>query len=287
MIKNLTKTVGLVIVIATLAGGCRSTTEYKKLTEAGSKYTTAVNDLLLKAGDIRINATSEQLLKDDRITNQTVANYEKLSQLDEKRLDILNKIRIHNQLLQSYFSKLQELANSDAPEQTKTAIDDISNNLNAVGKKLQESSLIANKGLIKGGASLIIDSKIHGALREELEKRNQTIRQELTIQKEVLNALGESMQQDVELIKSAQEERLVIRPLTQSEPISKEDEWIQTRNRILSMNTKIAEVKSASTALGEFQDIYEASVQGKLSIAHLNNVLQDIDSFIALVENNK
>ena len=287
MIKNLTKTVGLVVVIAALASGCRSNTEYKKLTEAGNKYTLAVNQLLTTAGDIRIDATSEQLLKDDRISNRSVDNYTKLSQVDRDRLKVLNDIRIHNQLLQAYFSKLQELAHSDAPEQTKKEIDGIANNLNSIGKKLQGTNLIANKAVFQGVANIIVDSQIRGAMREELEKRNKTILQELTIQQEILNALGDSMQQDVALIKSAQEQRLVIRPLIQPEPIVQQDEWIQTRKKILTMDRKIAELRQASTALGEFKDIYQASVQGKLSIARINGVLQDMDSFLALIEKNK
>lgn len=285
--KNLRQTVTLFAVIAALISGCRSTNDYKKLTEAGNKYAHAVNQLLTTAGDIRIEATSEQLLRDDKISNQSAVEYTNLSQLDDERLEIINDLRTHNLLLQSYFFKLQELTNSHASAQAKTEIEGIVTNLNKVSQKLRLSNLITNKSLFQGITNFVVDSQIRGALREELEKRNKTIFQELIIQQEMLNELGDSIEQDVELIKLGRERRLVVRPLTQPEPILKEEEWIQTRKNILTMDRKIIEFKNASATLGEFKEIFKASVEGKLSIKHLNNVLKDIDSFLASVGNNK
>lgn len=287
MIKNCYKTVALVSIIAFLTTGCRSLEEYKKLAEAGNEYAHAVNELLTTAGNIRIEASSEQFLRDDRLSNQSVDEYVKVSQLDKERLRILNDIRSHNLLLQSYFSKLQDLTNSNASDEAKAEIEGITSNLNKIGQKLQGSNWIANKGVFQGITNLVVNSQIRGALREELEKRNKTIILELTIQQEMLKALSDSLDHDVELIKLAREQRLVVRPLIQPELIQDEDGWIQNRKNILTMDRQIAALKTASAALGEFKEIFQAFVEGKLTIKRLNNVLQDIDSFIAIVENNK
>ncbi|BAY43049.1 hypothetical protein SAMD00079811_06270 [Scytonema sp. HK-05] len=287
MRKNIHKTVAVFAVIAALTSGCRSSEEYKKLTQAGNQYAHAVNELLTAASEIRIEATSEKLLQDDRILNQNENDYRTISKDDEEKLTIINDIRSHNQLLQNYFSKLQDLATSDAPDKAKTEIDGIAGNLNSVSKKLQGSDLITNKSLLQGVTNLVINSQIRGALREELEKRHEVILKELTIQQEVLNTLSDSMKKDVKSIQSAQEIRLVIRPLIQPKPIKNEDEWVQSRKKILLMDRKIEEIKNASNALGEFKEIYQASVEGKLTLARLNNHLQDIDSFLALVQNTK
>ncbi|ARV61010.1 hypothetical protein BZZ01_22435 [Nostocales cyanobacterium HT-58-2] len=287
MRKNIRQTVAIFAVIAALTSGCRSSEEYKKLTKAGNEYAIAVNELLTAAGDIRIESNSEKLLQDDKILNQSETDYRTLSQQDEDWLKILNDIRTHNELLQAYFSKLQALATSDAPEQAKTEIDGIAGNLNSIGHKLQNSTLITNKSILQGATNLVISSQIRGALREELEKRHEVILKELTIQQEVLNTVSSSIEQDVKSIKSAQEVRLVIRPLIQIEPIKNEDEWIKTRKNILLMDRKIEEIKKASTALREFKEIFQASLEGKLTQARLNEHLQDIDTFFALIQNTK
>ncbi len=286
MIKKYCKTIAVVAVIAALTSGCRSSDEYRKLTEAGNKYAQAVNSLLITAADIHLESSSEQILKDDRLTNQTIQEYQKYSQLDEERLHIINDLRLHNQLLQAYFSKLEDLANSDAPHQSATEIEGIVSNLNSVGQKLHQSDLITHKGVFPRITRLVVDSQIRGALKQELEKRHQIILRELTLQQEMLNALGDSMQHEIELIKQAREERLVIRPLIQDELIQNEDGWIQTRKNILTMDRKVTELKNASQTLGEFKEVFQASVEGKISIQRLNTALKEIDSFIALVEIN-
>ncbi len=281
--KNFHKTVALVAVLAAFTTGCRSTAEYKKLAEAGNKYAQAVDQLLITAGDMSITATSEKMLETARISPISLAKYEELNQADKDRLQILQELRHHNQLLHDYFSRLQELATSDAPERVQAEIEGIVNNLNASSQKLQSSNLITHKGVIQAVTSLVVDSKIRGALRDELEKRNQTVLQELTIQQEMLDALRDSIQHDAKIIQSLREGRLVVRPLMQSQPIEQEDEWIQKRKYVLTLNTKIAELQEASTALGEFKEIFQAAVSGKLSLERLNNGLKDIDAFLALV----
>lgn len=103
MKKYFSKTVIIFTVIATLTTGCRSSEEYKKLTDAGTKYAEAVNELLTTAGDIRIDLTSEQILRDDRQSNQSLENYTQRSQSDLKRLQVIEEVRNHNTLLKNTF----------------------------------------------------------------------------------------------------------------------------------------------------------------------------------------
>lgn len=287
MHRNFRKTVAIAAVIATLASGCRSTDEYKKLADAGNKYTHAVNELLTAAGNIKLEATSEQILRDDIDSNQSARDYNERSDLDKERLKILNDLRSHNLLLRDYFSKLYELANADAPDEAKAEIEGIANNLNTMGQKLRGSNLINKPSVFSPIASLVVTSQIRGALREELEKRSPAIMLQLTLQQEMLDELGSSIEHDMNTIKSAQEQRLIVRPLTHTDPISNENEWIQTRRTILTMDRKIAELKAANAALGEFKEVFQAFVEGKLSIQRLNSVLKDIDSFLAQIESVK
>ncbi|QLE41337.1 hypothetical protein FD723_13410 [Nostoc sp. C052] len=287
MNKKFCKVVAMFVVTATLATGCRSTEEYKKIAEAGNKYAEAVDQLLIAAGDIRIEASSEKFLRNDRVTNLNVADYNKVSQVDDRRIEILGKIRKHNHLLQAYFAKLFELADSQAPQQASTEIEGITSNLNKIGKELQGSDLITDPSVFAGVTNVIVGSQLRGALREELEKRNKTIVLELTIQKELLQALSQSIEQDMALIKIAQEERLVIRPLIQEELISDNKEWIEFRKDVLTMQRRSNELKEASEALEEFKNVFQNFIEGKLTIQRVNGFLREIDSFLAIVEASK
>ncbi|MEH2095019.1 hypothetical protein [Nostoc sp.] len=285
--KNLHQVVIIFVLIASITTGCRSTDEYKKFANAGSQYTNAVDKLLDTASNIRIDTTSEQLLRNDRILNQTIEDYQKLAQVDEERLEVLGKLRKHNKLLGDYFRLLNELASSDAPTRAQGEIAGVVDNLNNIGKQLQVSNLITNSGLIQGITNLVVSSQIRGALRDELEKRNRTIMLELTIQKEMLKALGDSITQDVKLIRIAREERFIIRPLIQDTAISDADTWIETRRNLLIMEARGKELNEASKTLSNFQKVFQDFVEGKLSLARLNAFLQDVDAFLQLVEADK
>ncbi|MBW4510276.1 MAG: hypothetical protein KME64_27710 [Scytonematopsis contorta HA4267-MV1] len=280
------------LLVATVSTGCRSTDDYKKLAETGDKYTQAVDELLTTAGKITIEASSEQLLQEDRRLKPlnitvTATRYQEVSEVDEKRLQLLRDISNHNFLLQAYFQKLFVLADSKAPESAKTQVEGIVGNINKISQGLQKSDLITNPGVFSGISSLIVSSQIRGLLREELEKRNQTIMLELTIQEELLKALSASIEKEIAIIKQIREERFVIIPLTQNELVPNDDSWIETRKQILVMRKKSEEIKQASQKMAEFKTLFQNFVEGKLSLKSLNQFLKDIDSFLAILEENK
>lgn len=277
----------IVTVLATVISSCRSTDDYKRLAEAGTQYAVAVDSLLDTAGNIKLDATSEQLLKNDRLLNQTPNDYIELSQLDVEKLQILEELRAHNQLLKRYFERLQELATSNAPQQAQSEIEGIAGNLNVIGKKLRGSSLVTNTEVFKGITGFVVSSKIRGALRDELIKRGETINLELTTQEELLDVLGKSTKHDLQLIQLAQEQRLVIRPLIQPELISNEEAWIATRKSILTGQKNANQLIAASAAITDFKEIFQSFVEGETDSARINTLLTDIESFVALINTFK
>ncbi|PAX59814.1 hypothetical protein [Brunnivagina elsteri] len=278
---NIKKSLVLFTVMATLTTGCHSKDEYKKFSDAGNKYTTAIESLLISAGDIRIKATSEKILANDQLSNQTIAEYKQLSETDEKRLQIINDLIQHNQLLHAYFQKLENLATSDAPERAKYEIEGITTNLSEIGEKLQATDLIRGRSLISSVANLAIDAKISGTLRKVVEKHNPLIMKELTIQQEMLKALSIDITSDIKTIKNAEEYRLVIEPLVDAKAISNKKEWIDMRQEVLSMQKKSFEFKKASETLGEFKEVYQAFLTGKTSKTNLNDFVKNVNTFIA------
>ncbi|MEH1799329.1 MAG: hypothetical protein V7L13_09180 [Nostoc sp.] len=280
MIKRFHKTAAIFATIAALTSGCHSREGYKQLAEVGNKYSQAVDQLLITAGNIKIDKTSEEILdKKIRENHVSSTDYQKISQPAKVRLKLLNELRNHNRLLEAYFSKLQELASSDAPNEAKTAIAGIADNLNSSGANLQRIQSV----IVSPIATIVLDSQINGALGEELKQRKEIIFQELAIQEELLKFLSEDIQGDVERIQELQEQRLVIQPLNQLQPIPDQEQWIAERSNILTMNIKIEGLVRASNTLKEFKQTFQDSLEGKTSVTHLNYVLKDIDSFLMLV----
>ncbi|GJD22192.1 hypothetical protein RIVM261_071480 [Rivularia sp. IAM M-261] len=289
MLPKFRQTFILVAVVAALSTGCRYQKEYSKITEAGNQYTTAVDQLLSKASDLQVDASSEQLLLDDKLSNQTQEAYDNLNKQDQEMLQIISDMREHNRLLQRYFHKLRQLARSDAPEETQKEIDGIASNIQTISSRLQTSSFFANRGILGRVGKLVINAKIDGALRKELEKRDNTILQELTIQESMLGSLKGFMEHRIKLIQDARETRLLIRPLIDKEPIEAglAQTWIDERRQMFLFDQHIVEIKNASSALKEFKDIYKASVEGNINSARLNNALEDINTFLALLVDTK
>ncbi|MBD2492298.1 hypothetical protein [Aulosira sp. FACHB-615] len=296
MTRNFHKTFVVVAIIATFASGCRSTDEYKKFAEAGNNFAEATNSLLMDAEKITINTTSERLLSDrktsgefqpsDEAAKKFVDRYTELSEQDKKRLELIKELRRHNQFLQAYFNKLIELAGSDSPDRSKAAVESIANNLQNSGSKIVGLSPIKIDRL-PSVTKIVLDARIRGALREELEKRKFTIYQEITFQEKVLKQISDSVETDIKTLRDLQEYRLVLKPLTQLEDIN-DDTWIKKRYEVLTQDAEVVtKIKDASDKLTKFKELFIASIEGDLTSKRLNNFIQETNSFSALVSSQQ
>ncbi|MEO1184929.1 MAG: hypothetical protein AAFX46_09580, partial [Cyanobacteria bacterium J06636_27] len=206
---------------------------------------------------------------------------------DKEMLEIISRIRQHNSLLGEYFNTLNQLAVSKAPDNLQTEITGIATNLQTIGSQLQTSPLLPRPMVIGEIGKLVVNSKIDGVLKNELEQRHPIILKQLKIQEEMLTILSELMKTRVESIKEARERRLVINPIVGSEPISSPKQWMDLRKEILLMDKQVQEIEKASGALYDFQNIYKAAVEGKVNSQYLNSTLEDIDRFLALLQDNQ
>lgn len=296
MMRNFHKTFIVVAIIATFASGCRSTDEYKKFAEAGNNFAETTNSLLIDAEKITINTTSERILNDrknsgefqssDEAAKNFVARYTKLSNEDKNRLELIKELRRHNQFLQAYFNKLIELAGSGSPDRSKAAVESIASNLQNSGSKLVGLSPIKIDRL-PSVTKIVLDARIRGALREELEKRKSTIYQEITLQEKILKQISESVETDITALRDLQEYRLVLKPLTRSAEVD-EETWITTRYEVMTRNAEVvSKIKDASDQLTKFKELFIASIEGDLTSKRLDNFIQETNSFSALVSSQQ
>ncbi|MBN3878088.1 hypothetical protein [Nostoc sp. JL23] len=296
MMKNFHKTLTVIVIIATFTSGCRSKDEYKKFAESGKVFAEATNSLLDTAGNITINTTSERLLSDrittreGKLSNEATIKfferYRELSKKDKERLELIKELRNHNQFLQDYFNKLIQLADSDSPDRSKAALESIANNLQNSGSKLIKLSPIKIDRL-PSVTKIVLDARIRGALREELENRKDIIYQEITIQEKLLKLISDSMKNEIKILQDLQEYRLVIKPLIQLEDLDK-DTWIETRYKVLIQDAEIiSKINNVSDTLTKFKAIFIASIEGKITSNRLNNFIQETNSFSAFFSDQK
>jgi hypothetical protein len=239
---------------------------------------------LITAGNTKIDATSESLLQDDALSNQTVASYEKLSSVDRERLVIIRRLHTRAQLLARYFGLFNELATSDAPQHAQQEVGAVVTSLNTIGQKLRGSDLVANPDVFNTVTQVAVGLKIRGLARKELTERKETIQVELTTQEVLLKALSGSSEKDLKIATQSMEQRLVIQPLIAVAPIAKPDQWVADRRKVLTAQETVAELDTASAAAKRLRGAFEDLVQDKLNLQQLNTLLADLESLLTIAE---
>lgn len=278
--------VTLVLVGGGLSTGCATTQEYAGFAQAGSSYAAAVDRLLVASRDTTIDATSNKLLQNDALANLTLEQYRKQSETDLMRIEVIQGLRLHADLLGRYFRTMSKLTDSTAPADVKAALNGTVDGLNAVGKQLRGTPLLSADAKSAVGAigQLVVSAKIRGALGEELRARETTLRQELALQEQLLKALAEAIAQDLKVMAQIREERQVVTPLTEVKPIANPDQWIAARRSVLLTTPEIAELHNASRAAADMRDAFEDLLAGRLSMARLLGVITDLEAIITIAE---
>ena len=278
----------LILASSFLTVGCRDTEEYQKVSQAGNAYISAVNALLDSSAIISIDTSSERLLASDLLSNIDQETYESFSDADLRWLSLLGQVRQHNQLLAEYFTLLGDLAGSDAPDRSKTAIESISENLVSIGGELSSNPNIASK-LAGPVTRLVVSGQIRGALRDELEQRKDVIQDELILQEALLEVLAEQISDDLGQIRRFQEDRLIEEPLLAESPMSaaQHNLWIKERRRILLLQTTSDKLVAAKEASTKFRGLFEALIEDGLNIQRIDSFLEDIEEILKTIESTQ
>jgi hypothetical protein len=285
--------IALFLVFLTLTAGCKPTKEYANLAEVGTKYGVAVDNLLVATGNIEIDATSEKLLSDAALSKLSLKQYRSVSTEDERLLEVIARLRLHVKLLSRYFGLLYQLATSDAPDRAKTAIGDGSSgvigNLNTIGTQLRGSGFLTGNAAVAAGpiTSLVVSGIIRGALKDELNARQITIRRELELQERLLKVLSARIRHDLEVTQNIREQRLVIEPLTSGKPIANPDQWVANRRSVLTMKLAADQLQTASESVKKLREAFEDLISGKLTLDRVDSLIADFDSLLTIAEKLK
>src|SRR5262249_11924520 len=161
---------GLLAVVLLASTGCAATSEYAKFAQAGSDYASALDHLLIAAGQTSVDATSERLLQDDAVSNQDLKSYRTPSHVDEERPVPIAKLRAHAHLLAAYFRLLGDFATSDASARAEASVGAVVDSLNRLGGQLRSRGSVPNSETLAGAAPLVVGARVNAALKRELER---------------------------------------------------------------------------------------------------------------------
>lgn len=281
---NQPRSMSCLVFISALMIGCATPpkSEFATFAQVGTGYAVAVDKLLSAAGTAQVDSTSWTLVVERRVTGMDDKTYSDKNHSDLSRLEQISRLRQHAQLLGQYFGLLEALASSDAPERTKASIDGIVSELN----NLRQGMPPLVSALPQIG-SVAVDFKIRVALREELDKRKDVIREHLTIQEQMLQELNKQIKHALSLNKEAQEQILVIEPLLSKTSLKDSEDWVSTRRRVIYTSLTIDELGKASRAATKLREAFEGLISGEATIGRLNALITDIENLLSVAETIK
>jgi hypothetical protein len=248
---------------------------------AGTVYANSLDSLLTRSEAAAVDATSERLLQDDQLSNQTVASYARLSSIDEQRLEITSRLRKHARLLARYFAALDQLSSSKAPDQAEQSITGVADQLNTLGDELRHSPLISNSSIVSKAAGFAVGQIRNKMLRDELAKRHDALDRELATEEALISALGRAIEHDVDLAREAREQREVIDPLVATAPISNPDAWIAARRETLLSSKRIAELDTAVEAVRALRMAFDQLCSGNSDKTTVRSLLSDVEGMLS------
>ena len=283
---NITKSILLIPLAALLLSGCAThqRSEYAAFTEAGAEYAQAIDKILVTAGQVQIDYTSWVLASDKHqsgVGDRT--KYDQLTYYDKKILEDLQNLRKHTGLLATYFTQLEALATSNAPERTKDAIEKTVGKMTKLSVTLGASLPTEVPGLSEAG-NVLIDLRIRSALEEELETRKKIIHQALQVHEELLTFLTTRISDQITFIKNTKENLLVRSPFIDKSPLTKPEEWVANRHEVVYLPISAEEIRAASKAAKKMREAFKDLLAGKDTIGTINALVIDIKSILAVAD---
>ncbi|MCW3095924.1 MAG: hypothetical protein JWL77_1542 [Chthonomonadaceae bacterium] len=291
LIRGRLRRLSLTLMLATgflpVIGCGRSAQDHARFAQAGSTYAAALDDLLVVAGDVDIDAHSAKLLQTRAAGTVPDAALKQFADEDKARLETIGRLRTHARLLADYFGRLNDLATSGAPADASKAVEGTVAALSTVGKELRDPNLTklsADQSKFGVVTNLIVSSAIRGKLNAELKARQQTIRQELQTQEVLLKALSDDINQNVQVSANIREDLLVDTPLKAGVPASQFDAWIAMRRSVLEAPGTVKQLGVASDDVHKLREVFEDLLQNKLNRQRIDSIITDFSSLLSVAE---
>lgn len=278
------------LLAAALLPACTTTARiggFREFADAGVAYADAADAFLEEAGDAAIDADShvlmvarERLLDDaDRAEELVQAN-----RLLRERLALLSDLRHHGHLLRAYFLAIAALADNEASFEMSRATDEIVRSLGSLDEKIR-SAKVGGRTVADFTGS-VVEIAVAGfqraALEQELRAHGALIERELDLQRASMQAIGEQMRTDLEVVLAGLETTEIVRPFSATRQLPRR--WPASRREILKAAASVESADAAADAAAGLKVAFVKLVEGRLGISDLNAVIGDIDRILDLIE---
>jgi hypothetical protein len=264
------------LLVPFLAGagvGCVSSVDTTTVAAAGGAYAAAMNRLMLATGRVAVDASSERLLQEDTPAGQTLEAYRRVAAADAHRLDLLERLRDHNRLIGRYFAMLGEL--TDAPEAAA-----IRERLRGIFQSLNETTAelraLPDFPLGATGPPPVAWASLpSGRPADELRRDAPRLRLAFRTQEALLGGLVATVRRDFEVIRQAQEQRLVIEPLLSQDAARNPAPWTMARRELLLLAVTIRELEKALVMAGRLTGELDVLLEGARGTGSLRRLEED------------
>jgi hypothetical protein len=130
--------------------------------------------------------------------------------------------------------------------------------------------------------ALVVQGVREQAIARELSARASVIDKQLAIHKELLLALRDKLKSDTRDIYE-----LGVKAPFESDTVRDPKDWMLQRRTYLLVDRKIEAFERASDAASRLRAAWKAYVEGKASGPSLTDLLNDVDTAVALAESGK
>jgi hypothetical protein len=264
-----------------------------EFSDAGIKYTEAVDELLQVAEDTIIEDDSNMLLYLQDLT--LMEDKKKESGLLEKRLkqhdkevlailETLAQFRRHTRMLNAYFANLQALAHTDAPGDTAKAVGQLSASIDNARLAFEKSEKIpiseAEGDALSDLTGLVSKGVQSSKLREALERDAPIIGGELLLHEKLLTKLAGILEQSAKKRFVAERKVKVLKPY-KSKEIENKEEWKKARESLLKSVTTIPTLETATEAARQMGLVWKGILEGRTDVTSIQLLLADINDLTA------
>ena len=283
----------LIVMVALMAIwtlGCATTKEYADFATTGVAYTKTLDAFLEKSDTTAIANSSEYLLVlrkrtlaegqkqlPTELTQQLKDSLTTWNELNKKRHSQFQKLREQLGVMTLYFTRLNDLATSKAPEQIQQSMGGIVTKLNGLGVNLMGEP--GFQDIFNKVTTLAVNSVIRSMLRQELEAHQRDILTALTIQERMLERFGKELQENLEAIRKNRADRLASQ-YTASAPITDPDGWVANRAALITWPDSVAELQKAGGSAKKVREAFESLLKGELTWDKINDILVELDSLL-------
>jgi len=275
--------VAAVLLLGIVTSACAArVSQFGNFAQAGLTYVKASEVVIDEAGTATIRANNVTLVKN----RPAIAPDKRLDEINthnellKARLGILQDIRRHGRLLQSYFQALAELAGSDAPDTAAAAAEGVFASLSKISPAIRTAKVGGESvgALIPAVTKPIVASFKVKALERELELRSEAIANEIALQEAAFTAIGKLLATDLQVQLNTFETEQVNNPFAADGTLP--GNWTGNREQLLKMSGAAASTGAAASAARNLRASFESLVNNRFDRAALDSLLLDISTML-------